>query len=59
MTDEQLKDHAVLMWAAWIETGDPNMTALDAIRSNQSHKVNILTSGQISFVQRLRKLTEH
>jgi hypothetical protein len=54
--DNQIKAHALLMWANYIETGNVAMSAADAINCGRSNEIETLTRYQHEFVQRLRTL---
>ena len=60
-TDQELKAHALLLWANHIETGDVTLSANDVIAQNRPRtaggpSVRALTDDQRRLVQRLRDL---
>ena len=54
LSDQQLASMALNMWACHIETGEVNVSALDAERMGK--KVKALDVGQMELVVRIRKL---
>lgn len=54
MSDEQLKSWACSLYANWIETGNPTMSAIDY--HNAGLEYNPLDESQMELVVRLRRL---
>lgn len=54
--DNQIKYHSLNLWANYIETGDVNMSANDAIKTNNRQCIQPLELEQQKFVIRLRDL---
>ena len=54
--DYDLRARACFMYANWIETGNPVLSAADAFASKQSKIVKVLTMEQHQIVDRLREL---
>ena len=52
--DSHVKSFALNMWVNYIETGDVNLSAVDAKQMDESF--NALTAEQMEFVVRLRRL---
>ena len=50
--------HALNVWANYIETGDPAMSANDAVRAGRSDEIKPLDSYQLQMVRRMRDLTD-
>ena len=54
-SDGTLIAHALSSWANWIETGDLNISAIDAAQMDRTF--NALTLDQMKLVIRLRELS--
>lgn len=46
---------SLIMWANWIETGNPNMSAQTALKCKRPNEVNILSDEQMQLVLRLKE----
>lgn len=56
-SDNQLKSHALTVWANYIETGDPAMSAEMARKMGMEREINDLPSERAELVARMRKLS--
>lgn len=56
-SDNRLKSHALNVWANYIETGDPAMSAVMAERSGHASQINDLSEDQKKIVARMRQLS--
>lgn len=56
MTDSEIVAHSLEMWANYIETGKPALSAQDAIRSRQLTLLRPLDEAQRRLVARIRDL---
>jgi hypothetical protein len=54
-SDNQIKAHALDMWANWIETGDPMLSARDVINRGGNLE-NIVTPDKAELISKLRRL---
>ena len=56
MEDKHLIFYALNMWANYIETGDVNMAAQNAVKQGEKDRVRALSLDQMKFIIRLREL---
>ena len=56
MTEDEIINRSLNMWANWIETRDHSLSAEDAIASGQNELVMKLGADQIAHVVRLRNM---
>jgi hypothetical protein len=57
-SDKDLKANALRMWANWIETSDPLLSAADTRQMGDKYRRNILEMDQMKLVIRLRELAD-
>jgi hypothetical protein len=55
-SDHEVISQALLMWRNYIQTGDPAVSAGDAVRCGQRQLVKPLDSYQTQFILRLEEL---
>lgn len=55
-SDKELTRLALMMYACWIETGDPMLSRNDAVKQKRHKEINQLDEFQEARVQKLRKL---
>lgn len=56
MNDDEIIALSLEMRANWIETGNPSLSARDAINSKQPKLIKALDDEQMELVRRIRKL---
>lgn len=59
MSDQQLQEHSLLMWANHIETGDVTLSASDLHAMGRAQQAKSLSDSQRAFVLRLRQLAKN
>ena len=52
--DRYIVAQALSMWANYIQTGDPCISAVDAINMNQKEMVRPLSEEQMAFIVKLK-----
>lgn len=57
-TDASKISHALKMWANWIETKNPNLSATDFANCFPSQKPPLVGQEQIKFAAELRELAD-
>jgi len=55
--DCEIKSNALILWANFIETGNPCMSANDAINCGEQKMIKSLDDYQRKFISRLRELS--
>ena len=55
-TDKQIIEHALHMWANWIESGNPSLSVKDVL--DMGGNPNSLNKDQQCLCNRLRKMAE-
>lgn len=55
-SDQEVIRHALLMWRNYIQTGDPLISADDAVRCGQLGLVERLEPHEVEFILRLEEL---
>lgn len=55
-SDKQLKSHALNVWANYVETSDPAMSAEMARNMGRGNEVNYLSESKKELVARMRQL---
>lgn len=56
-SDNEIKSHALRVWANYIETGDPAMSAEMARKAGRKSEINDLPSEKAELVARMRQLS--